>query len=106
VQRTNEAELLFISKYSKCVDYHAFYISSLNFTCVSDIFTVSVISVLIKKAVRTFEVVLGGLVVSVLAIGPKVRGYKPGRGRWIFQADKNPQHTFLRMGSKAGGRMS
>jgi hypothetical protein len=27
---------------------------------------------------------LGGLVVSVLAIGPKVRGFDPGRGRWMF----------------------
>jgi hypothetical protein len=26
-------------------------------------------------------VALGGLVVSVLATGPKVRGFKPGRGR-------------------------
>jgi hypothetical protein len=29
-------------------------------------------------------VALGGLVVSVLAIGPKVREFKPGRGQWIF----------------------
>jgi hypothetical protein len=28
-------------------------------------------------------VALGGLVVSVLATGPKVRGFKPGRGRWM-----------------------
>jgi hypothetical protein len=28
-----------------------------------------------------FGVVLGGLVVSVLATGPKVRGFNPGRGR-------------------------
>jgi hypothetical protein len=26
-------------------------------------------------------VTIGGLVVSVLAIGPKVRGFTPGRGR-------------------------
>jgi hypothetical protein len=26
----------------------------------------------------------------VLATGPKVRGSKPGRGRWIFKGDKNP----------------
>jgi hypothetical protein len=25
---------------------------------------------------------------SVLASGPKVRGFKPGRGRWIFKGDK------------------
>jgi hypothetical protein len=42
------------------------------------------------------EVVLDGLVVIVFAIGPKVRGYKPGRGRWIFKGDKNLQHAFLR----------
>jgi hypothetical protein len=35
-------------------------------------------------------VALGGLVVSVLAIRPKVRGFDPDRGRWIFKGDKNP----------------
>jgi hypothetical protein len=33
---------------------------------------------------------LGGLVVSVLTTGPKVRGFDPDRGRWIFKGDKNP----------------
>jgi hypothetical protein len=33
---------------------------------------------------------LGGLVVSVLATGPKVRGFDPDRGRWVFKGDKNP----------------
>jgi hypothetical protein len=28
-------------------------------------------------------------VVIVLAIGPKVHGFKPGRGQWIFEGDKN-----------------
>jgi hypothetical protein len=28
---------------------------------------------------------LGGVAVSVLATGPKVRGFKPGRGRWILR---------------------
>jgi hypothetical protein len=31
-------------------------------------------------------------VVSVLATGPKVRGFDPDRGRWIFKGDKNPEH--------------
>jgi hypothetical protein len=45
---------------------------------------------------------LGGLVVSVLATGPKVRGFDPERGRWIFKGDKNPEHHhFLQRGSKA-----
>jgi hypothetical protein len=48
----------------------------------------------------------GGLVVSVLDTGPKVRGFDPDRGRWIFKGDKNPEHHFLRKGSKAVGPMS
>jgi hypothetical protein len=36
------------------------------------------------------KVALGGLVVSVLATGPKVRAFDPGRGRCIFKGDKNP----------------
>jgi hypothetical protein len=35
--------------------------------------------------VNNVVVALGGLVVSVLATGPKVRGFKPGRGRWILR---------------------
>jgi hypothetical protein len=30
----------------------------------------------------------GGLVVIVLAIGPKVRGFKAGEGQWICKGDK------------------
>jgi hypothetical protein len=48
---------------------------------------------------------LSGVVVSVIATGPKGRGFKPGQGDGFLRA-KNPQHTFLRMGSKAGGPMS
>jgi hypothetical protein len=36
-----------------------------------------------------FRVALGGLVVSVLATGPMVRGFKPGRGRWILRVIKS-----------------
>jgi hypothetical protein len=32
-------------------------------------------------------------VVSVLATGPKARGFDPDRGRWIFKGDKNPEHV-------------
>jgi hypothetical protein len=31
----------------------------------------------------------GGLVVSVIVIGPKFRGFKPCRGRWILKGDTN-----------------
>jgi hypothetical protein len=34
-------------------------------------------------------VALGGLVVSVLATGPKVRGFKPGLGRRILRVIKS-----------------
>jgi hypothetical protein len=52
------------------------------------------------------NVALGGLVASVLASEPKVRGFKAGRGRWTFKGDKNPFNDFRRRGSKAGGSMS
>ena len=32
----------------------------------------------------TLLVIFGGLVVSMLASGTQVRGFKPGRSRWIF----------------------
>jgi hypothetical protein len=41
-------------------------------------------------------------VVSMLATGPKGRGLNPAEAM-DFKDDKNPRHTFLRMGSKAGG---
>jgi hypothetical protein len=43
----------------------------------------------IKRAV-----VLGGIVIIVLAIGPKVRGFKPSRGRYIFKGDINSTTSF------------
>ena len=43
---------------------------------------------------------------SVLAFSTPVRGFKPGRSRRIFKGEKNPQHAFLRRGSKAVGPMS
>ena len=41
-----------------------------------------------------------GLVVSMLASGTQVCGFKPGRSRWIFSDVKSPQHAFLWRGSK------
>jgi hypothetical protein len=38
---------------------------------------------------RVGLVALGGLVASVLATGPKVRGFKQGRGRWILRVIKS-----------------
>ena len=45
----------------------------------------------------TIEDGFGGLVVSMLASGTRVRGFKPGRSRWIFRASS------LRMPSFGGG---
>jgi hypothetical protein len=45
----------------------------------------------VSKTVRR----LGGGLVSVLATGPKDCGFKTRPKRWIFNGDKNPQHTFL-----------
>jgi hypothetical protein len=58
-------------------------------------------TVLVKREASDF----GGLAISILAAGTQVRGFKPSRSRRIFQA-KNPQHAFLRRGSKAVGPMS
>jgi hypothetical protein len=41
-----------------------------------------------KSVIISYTVVLGILVVSVLAIRPKVRGFIPSRGRWIFSGEK------------------
>jgi hypothetical protein len=38
--------------------------------------------------VRVTVVILGGIVVSVLAIGPRVVGFKPGRGDGFFKGDE------------------
>jgi hypothetical protein len=50
-------------------------------------------------------VALGGVVVSVLATGPKVRGFKPGRGRWILRVIKSVARLPSE-GKKAVGPMS
>ena len=43
---------------------------------------------------------------SVLPLSTQVRGFKPGRSRQDFSGRKNPQHAFLRKGSKAVGPVS
>jgi hypothetical protein len=49
---------------------------------------------------------ISGVVVSVLATGPKGHGFKPGHGDGFFNGDKNPEHAFLWIGSKARVPMS
>jgi hypothetical protein len=49
---------------------------------------------------RYLDVFHNDLVVIVLAIGSKVRGFKLGLGRWLFKVDENPYHDFHRRGMK------
>jgi hypothetical protein len=49
---------------------------------------------------------LGDVVVTLLATGPKGCGSEPNQGDGFLKGDKNLQHTFLWMGSKARGPMS
>jgi hypothetical protein len=58
------------------------------------------------ETVRIFDIALGVLLVIVLAIGPEIRGFKLGRGRWIFKGDKTPQQDFLPREGKAVGRFN
>ena len=44
--------------------------------------------------------------INLTIFGTQVRGFKPGRSRQIFKGEKNPQHVFLRRGSKAVCPMS
>jgi hypothetical protein len=48
----------------------------------------------------------GDVVVSAIATGPKGRAFERGQVDGVSKDDKNPQHSFLRMGSKGGGPMS
>jgi hypothetical protein len=43
---------------------------------------------IVINSVAPCKVALGGVVVSVLATGPKVREFKSGRGRWILRVIK------------------
>jgi hypothetical protein len=56
-------------------------------------------------AERSRVAVRGLLAVSVLNIGLELREFKPGRGRWSSNGDKNLQYDFLRRGTKAVGSM-
>ena len=51
----------------------------------------------------SYRVDPGGPVVNILATGSEVRGFKPGRGRWIISERKNPEYDFLRKENKIRG---
>jgi hypothetical protein len=60
----------------------------------------------IRESTTTHESRLGGVVVTVLATGPKGCGFEHSQGDGFLRAIQNPQHTFLRMVIKAGGPIS
>jgi hypothetical protein len=49
---------------------------------------------------------IGGLLVRVLAIGSKIRGFTTGGGRRIFKGDENRRHDILLRGINAIGPIS
>ena len=50
--------------------------------------------------------VFGGLGVACWPLVPKFAGSNPAEAVGFFNGEKNPQHAFLRRGSKAVGPMS
>ena len=48
----------------------------------------------------------GGLGVACWPLEPKFAGSNPAEAVGFFKGEKNPQHAFLRRGSKAVGPMS
>jgi hypothetical protein len=65
------------------------YPASCCSNCFQDSY-VSVVSVLLfMLEVTDFEDGFGGLVVSMLASGSRVRGFEPDQSRWIFSDGKN-----------------
>ena len=42
----------------------------------------------------------------ILSSGSEVRGFDPGRGRWMFSERNKPEYDFLRKGSNALGHAS
>ena len=74
-------------------------ISSLHtFTSVSNMPSSSEILEVLGLVMRVKKAYLvwgdpGGPLVIILATGPEVRGFKPGRGRWIFSEHKIVSRT-------------
>ena len=64
------------------------------------------VMVIVSLIINCYIIDPSGPVVPILATGSEVRGFKPGRGRWIFSERKNSENDFLRKGSKAVGPVS
>jgi hypothetical protein len=62
---------------------------------------VRVTELLVVYKCRILCCIAASVVVSMLACGTQVRGFKPRPKPSNFSCEKNPQHAFLRRGSKA-----
>ena len=62
--------------------------------------------ILIFRGGKTFCIGFGGLGVACWPLVPKFAGSNPAEAVGFLRAKKNPQHAFLRRGSKAVGPMS
>jgi uncharacterized membrane protein YqiK len=65
------------------------------------IIIIIILGISFMQGIYTYISGFSGLVVSMLASGTQVRGFNPD-----FSGEKNPQHAFLRRGSKAVCPMS
>jgi bacterioferritin-associated ferredoxin len=90
------------SKGGKCmlIMKETLWKNSLNFEKHAPMICVNLIIIVVTDSDKTINSPdgFGGLVVCVLASSSRVRGFEPGRSRWIFCV-KNPRHAFLRRGS-------
>ena len=62
-------------------------------------------SVLVLSKSSIYDSGFGGLEVACWPLVPKFAGSNPAKAVRFLRANKNPQHTFLRSGSKAVGSM-
>jgi hypothetical protein len=82
-----------------CVTQHTYIPTYILHTYIHTCILTYILTYIHTHRLHTYTcalVALGGLVVGVLAAVPRVRGFKLGRGRWIFKGDKNPWHGFIR----------
>jgi hypothetical protein len=81
-----------------------------SYACAYVAFLARIFSGYAESKIRTEDCMYvcryGGVFVSVLATGPKGRGFEPGRGDVLLRAIKIRSTPSSRMGSKAGGTMS
>ena len=79
--------------------------NSINWYCVPTSLHSYFTFIIITQYVRSYSS-FGGLGVACWPLVPKLAGSNPAEAVGFLRAKKNPQHAFLRRGSKAVGPMS